>query len=124
MNEVEVVRFKIDGVLIPTPSETNITYEDLDSEDSTRNLITGVLERSVIRYGVMKIDLIFLLQDKPNIATILNAVKPKHIVVEAYDWQNQLIETKKMYATSRKLGVVWSNGKYKGKGLQFSLIER
>lgn len=124
MLESQIVRIKVNGVLLPTPSEINVSYEDLDSEDSTRNLIDGVLDRSVIRYGVMKIELVFLLNDRSNMAMIMNQIKPKHLNVELYDWMNQVIATKQMYAGPKKFGIVRANGKFKGQGLQFSLTER
>ena len=45
---------KINGTLIPTPSEISVEINDLDS-DSVRPVSTGILRRNRIRSNMLKI---------------------------------------------------------------------
>ena len=46
-------KIKINGTLIPTPSEISVEINDLDS-DSVRPVSTGVLRRNRIRSNMLK----------------------------------------------------------------------
>ena len=47
-------KIKINGTLIPTPSEISVEINDLDS-DSVRPVSTGILRRNRIRSNMLKI---------------------------------------------------------------------
>lgn len=124
MDNKQIVVIKINGVKLPTPSEYTISIEDLDTDESKRAINTGILERSVLRYGMYKIGITYLMKDSPDVATILKMLEPKHLNVELYDWKNQKLAVKQMYCSKKKLGIVKTAKGFMAQGMQFDVTER
>lgn len=75
---------KLDGVVMPTPSEYEFTEADFDSADSTRSE-TGVLIRKRIRRGVHTVLCRWSAISTENLRKIMNAVKTEKLNVSVFD---------------------------------------
>lgn len=98
MNEAQ---FKIDGKVLPTPSSIKVNIEDLDTEGSMRPVTTGVMDRDVLRQGVLSLELSYNLSSFPDVMKILNMTKPKDFQVELYIPDHALRGTMKMYSAKK-----------------------
>lgn len=92
----------INGVAIPTPSKFNITYNDLDSEETGRSL-DGNLHRDVIGTNFRTIDLEWKTMERDDLRKLLNALSKKTFPVTYYDPIKDTMVTKTMYAGNRKV---------------------
>jgi hypothetical protein len=92
----------IDGVAMPTPSKFNITYNDLDSEETGRSL-DGNLHRDVIGVNFRTIDLEWKTMERGDLKRLLNALSKETFEVSYYDPINDSMTTKTMYAGNRKV---------------------
>lgn len=92
----------INGVAMPTPSKFNITYNDLDSEETGRSL-DGNLHRDVIGVNFRTIDLEWKTMERGDLKRLLNALSKETFEVSYYDPINDSITTKTMYAGNRKV---------------------
>ena len=73
MSSTNYVLIKIggsNGTKLPAPSEYEVSYEDLDSEESKRYVTTGVMRRKRIRSNVMKVTLTYPATDISSISTV------------------------------------------------------
>ena len=68
-------KIKVNGVLLPTPSDISVEIQDLDG-DSVRPIATGVLRRNRIRSNMLKVTLTWNLKKFVDVVSILNAVTP------------------------------------------------
>ena len=112
----------IDGVKLPTPSDYNVEYSDLDV-DSLRMINTGKLKRNRIRSNLQKINLTYLLSDIPDINKMMRMIKPSELQVTLYDHDKENRVTKTMYAGNKSFAYIRLVKGVKGKGFKFSLTE-
>ncbi|MEF9840334.1 MAG: hypothetical protein RR791_05210, partial [Lachnospiraceae bacterium] len=98
---MDEAKFVIDGVLLPTPSSVKVNIEDLDSEGSMRPVSTGIMDRDVIRQGMISFELSYNLSDFPDVMKILNMTKPKDFNVELFIPSHGLRGTLKMYSAKK-----------------------
>ena len=98
-------KIKVNGVLLPTPSDINVEIQDLDG-DSVRPITTGVLRRNRIRTNMLKITLTWNLKTFVDVMNILNIVSPKEFNAELYIPDHGIRGTKKMYAGNKKYNYV------------------
>lgn len=75
---------KIDGVVMPTPSDYTFVEADFDSDSSARSE-TGLLIRDRIRQGVLSPEYTWNIITTAQLAVILKACKPKEIQVTCFD---------------------------------------
>ena len=94
-------KIKINGTLIPTPSEISVEINDLDS-DSVRPVSTGVLRRNRIRSNMLKITCTYKLNTFTDVMNILKVLTPAEFTAELYIPDHGIRGTKKMYASNKK----------------------
>ena len=117
---------KVNGRILPTPSEMSFTLQDYDSENSKRT-ISGKMTRDRIRANTLKIKLDFPPLFGDELKTIIDAVTPQFFNVQVLDPRTNSIQTLEMYCGDKSfdtLRVFVESGKVKYEGLSFSLIER
>ena len=115
-------KIKVNGVLLPTPSDINVEIQDLDG-DSVRPITTGVLRRNRIRTNMLKITLTWNLKTFVDVMNILNIVSPKEFNAELYIPDHGIRGTKKMYAGNKKYNYVRTKTGLKVQSFSFPLIE-
>ena len=113
-------KIKVNGVLLPTPSDISVEIQDLDG-DSVRPIATGVLRRNRIRSNMLKVTLTWNLKTFVDVMSILNAVTPTEFNVELYIPDHGIIGTKKMYAGNKKYNYIKTG--LKAQSFSFALIE-
>ena len=114
-------KIKVNGVLLPTPSDISVEIQDLDG-DSVRPIATGVLRRNRIRSNMLKVTLTWNLKTFVDVMSILNAVTPE-FNVELYIPDHGIIGTKKMYAGNKKYNYIKTKTGLKAQSFSFALIE-
>ncbi len=92
----------INNVEIPTPSKFNVTYNDLDSEETGRS-IDGNLHRDVIGHNFRTLDLEWKTMEREDLRRFLNAISKDTFTVTYYDPIQDAMNTKTMYAGNRKV---------------------
>ena len=107
-------KIKVNGVLLPTPSDISVEIQDLDG-DSIRPIATGVLRRNRIRSNMLKVTLTWNLKTFVDVMSILNA--------ELYIPDHGIRGTKKMYAGNKKFNYVRTKVGLKAQSFSFALIE-
>ena len=115
----------INGVAIPSPSKFNITYNDLDSEETGRSL-DGSLHRDVIGTNFRTIDLEWKTMERGALKKLLKALSNKTFSVTYYDPIEDAKVTKTMYAGNRKVDMynyIIDNGKPLWLDISVSLIQ-
>lgn len=115
----------IDGIAMPAPSKFNITYNDLDSEETGRSL-DGNLHRDVIGTNFRTIDLEWKTMERGALKRLLNALSKKTFQVTYYDPIEDAKVTKTMYAGNRKVDMynyIIDNGKPLWLDIGVSLIQ-
>lgn len=115
-------KIKVNGVLLPTPSDISVEIQDLDG-DSIRPIATGVLWRNRIRSNMLKVTLTWNLKTFVDVMSILNAVTPAEFNVELYIPDHGIRGTKKMYAGNKKFNYVRTKVGLKAQSFSFALIE-
>lgn len=98
MNEAKIV---INGEELPTPSSITVSIEDLDSEGSFRPVATGILDRDVLRQGMISLDLSYNLSTFVDVMKILKMTKPKDFNVELYLPEHGIRGILKMYSSKK-----------------------
>lgn len=111
-------KIKINGTLIPTPSEISVEINDLDS-DSVRPVSTGILRRNRIRSNMLKITCTYKLNTFTDVMNILKVLTP----AELYIPDHGIRGTKKMYASNKKYNYKRVQSGLKADSFSFSLIE-
>ena len=115
----------INGVVLPAPSKFNITYNDLDSEETGRSM-DGNMHRDVIGTNFRTIDLEWKTMEREDLKKLLNAVSNKTFSVTYFDPILNTQVTKTMYAGNRKVDMynfVIDNGKPLWVDISVSLIQ-
>lgn len=115
----------INGLSMPAPSKFNITYNDLDSEETGRSM-DGNMHRDVIGTNFRTIDLEWKTMERDDLRKLLKAVSNKTFPVTYYDPIQDAMITKTMYAGNRKVDMynyVIDNGKPLWVDISVSLIQ-
>ncbi len=115
-------KIKVNGVLLPTPSDIKVEIQDLDG-DSIRPIATGVLRRCRIRSNMLKITLTWKLNTFVDVMSILSAITPVDFSVELYIPDHGIRGTKKMYAGNKSYNYIRTKTGLKAQSFSFSLIE-
>ena len=89
----------IGGVAMPQPTQYQVTLQDLDSENTTRNE-AGKLKRDRIRAGVYKIAVTWQV-NRAGLKKITDAVAPASFAVVFFDPATGGNKTATMYAGDR-----------------------
>lgn len=112
---------RIDGVVIPTPSDYQIGIMDLSKAE--RNALgTMIIERIATK---RKIELSWNYLSKENLSLLFNLVSPVFFEVVYIDPQNGGNKTGTFYAGDRTAGALdYNNGNIRYKDIKFNLIER
>ncbi len=95
-------KIKVNGVLLPTPSDISVEIQDLDG-DSIRPIATGVLRRNRIRSNMLKVTLTWNLKTFVDVMSILNAVTPAEFNAELYILIMEYVAPKKCMLEIRNL---------------------
>lgn len=115
-------KIKINGTLIPTPSEISVEINNLDS-DSVRPVSTGILRRNRIRSNMLKITCTYKLNTFTDVMNILKVLTPAEFTAELYIPDHGIRGTKKMYASNKKYNYKRVQSGLKADSFSFSLIE-
>lgn len=89
----------IGGVDLPSPTEYNVSLQDIDSEN-TKRTETGVLQRDRVRAGVYKIEVAWKIT-KAQLKIITDALAPAKFSVTFFDPTTSSTSTKDMYCGDR-----------------------
>lgn len=92
----------IDGWHAPAPSTFNITFNDLDSEDTTRTM-NGGFHRDVIGFNFRTIEVSWKHMSREDLKKFLEAVAHAELTVKFYDPLADKIVSIKMYVGNRKV---------------------
>ena len=116
----------IDDKAMPAPSKFNITFNDLDSEETGRS-IDGNLHRDVIGTNFRTIELSWNYMTRENLQKLLNAVSKTNFEVVYYDPIQNARIVKTMYAGNRKVDmynyILGKDGKPLWVDISVSLIQ-
>jgi hypothetical protein len=115
------ILISIDGVSIPTPSELNVSIQDLSKAERMASGLM-VIERIATK---RKLEMSWNYLSKGNLSTILTAVSPVFFEVEYIDPESNETSTGTFYAGDRKAGALdYKNGVIRYKDISFNIIER
>lgn len=98
---MDEAKFLINGEALPTPSNIKVNIEDLDTEASMRPVTTGIMDRDVLRQGMLVLELSYNLNTFPDVMKILKMTKPKTFSVELYVPELGLRGTMQMYSAKK-----------------------
>jgi len=113
---------KINGVVLPTPSDLNIGLMDIDKK-SGRNA-AGFMMRNRIR-TVRKLELSWNYLKKEDLSKTLKMVSPTFFQVDYIDPQENSWKNGTFYCGDRHVGALdYRNGNIRYKDVKFNLIER
>lgn len=73
---------KIDNVEMPSPTGISIQQHDLDSENTTRSVGTGVMHRERIRAGVYQCSYSWEQLTDAELAIIVEAIVPESVTID------------------------------------------
>lgn len=112
---------KVDGVVLPTPSEFKVNIQDLSkAERNARGTI--IIERIATK---RKLEFVWSYLTKEQLQLILNAVSPVFFEVEYPDPQTGEMRRGTFYAGDRGVPMLdFKNGVPRYKDLRFNVIER
>lgn len=114
----------INGVDLPTPSEFQVSIQDIRSEDAQRNA-AGYLIADVVRAGVRKIELGWKFLTAEQMSLVLTAVAPGFFSVTYPDPQTGANRTGTFYSSDRPAPMMdFKNGVPRYANVKFNLVER
>lgn len=116
------IKVLVNGTALPSPTDFSTNLEDLDSENSLRDIKTGVMHRDRIRADVLKITLSYGLEDPTVITQVLNLLSAKEFTVTLYDMKLGRRATHTMYCNKKSFQYI-NHGNVLVKGLKFDLTE-
>lgn len=114
---------KINGAVLPAPSSYEVSFEDLDSEQSKRYVTSGKMRRKRIRSEVMKITLTYNLNDLPDVMQILKMIKPETYSAELYLPNEGIFGTLVMYSNKKKFNYIRMMTGHKAQSFSFDMTE-
>ncbi len=112
---------KIDGVVIPTPSDYTVGIMDLSkAERNARGDM--IIERIATK---RKIEMSWNFLTKEQLSNLLNLVSPVFFQVEYIDPQDNSKKTRTFYSGDRNSGALdYRNNQIRWKDIKFNLVER
>lgn len=112
---------KIDGVVIPTPSDYQVGIMDLSKAE--RNALgTMIIERVATK---RKLELSWKYLSKEELSSLFNRVSAVLFQVEYVDPQDNVLKIGTFYAGDRKAGAIdYQDGIIRYKDISVNLIER
>ena len=112
---------KIDGVVIPTPSDYQVGIMDLSKAE--RNALgTMIIERVATK---RKLELSWKYLSKEELSNLFNKVSAVLFQVEYIDPQDNALKTGTFYAGDRKAGALdYQDGIIRYKDISVNIIER
>lgn len=119
----EDIKIKVNGALLPTPTNFSFSYEDLDSDKSLRDIKRGVLHRVRIREDVLKISLTYTLDELDTISKIMKMIELKDFNVETVDIKTSKRKTYKMYCSKKKFQLISIGRGVYAKGFSIDFTE-
>lgn len=119
----EQARPTVGGTPLPAPTTWNMSYEDLDSDKSLRDIKRGKLKRVRIRSNVLKISLGYTLNDLETISKVFDMIDPVSVMVEVLDIKTLKRKTFEMYCSKKKLQFISVGGGMYSKGFAIDLTE-
>lgn len=117
------VSIKIGGVALPPPSSYDVSFEDLDSEQSKRYIVIGKMRRKRTRAEVMKISLVYNLCDMPDILEIIKMIRPQTYKAELYLPNEGIVGTIEMYSNKKKFNYINTATGHKAQSFSFDMTE-
>ena len=120
--EQQVYEIYINGVKLPTPSEYDVNFEDLDAE-GIRPITTGVLKRNRIRARVMKCELQWILKPLLDTHTIFSMLEPETFEATVYDNTKNKYVTKTFYCSKCGYSYVRTLNGIKAQAIKVNLVE-
>ena len=117
----ETLKIIVNGVELPAPINMDYNFEDLDV-DSERDVKNAKLSRNRIRADVMKVSLVYGIDDTATVSQVLKAISSETFSVELFDVKENKRTTKIMYAGPKTMQMVFYNKAWI-KGLKFNLVE-
>ena len=116
--------FKLNGVLVKTPSSLQISYQDIDTDGTFRSL-SGYMCRDRVRSNIVKLQVSWKYLTEEEAKKILNNIDGVFFEVSYFDPSKKSQQTKTMYVGDRTINVYsYRNGKSEYTDLSFNLIER
>lgn len=119
----EDVKPVINGILLPPPTKFDLSWGDLDSPNSLRDIKRGVLRREVIRSNVLKISFAYNVEELATLSTVLKLCRKKVVQVEAFDIESMTRKTYNMYISTPKTSLIAVGNNIFSKGFAFDLTE-
>lgn len=112
---------KVNGVVIPTPSDYQVGIMDLSkAERNARG--TLIIERIATK---RKLELSWKYLSKEDLSRLLKLVSPVFFNVEYIDPQDNMKKTGTFYVGDRNMGALdYRNGNIRYKDIKFNIIER
>lgn len=117
------INIKINGVDLPPPSTYEVSFEDLDSDQSKRYVTTGKMRRKRVRSEVMKISLTYSLKDMPDIMRIMKMIRPQTYKADIYLPNEGMRGTLEMYSNKKKFNYVHTATGHKAQSFSFDMTE-
>lgn len=117
------VKIVVNGYELPDPVSIEPELSDLDSDTTVRSIVTGKLNRNVIRSNMIKLVLKFGLQDMGEVTNVLSHLPTPSFTVNLFDPVVGKRVTKTMYVGNRKFTYKVVGKNVMIDGLTFSLIE-
>ena len=112
----------IDGVRLPSPVSVEFSYEDLDSEDSLRDVKTGTMHRARIAHDKLSLSIEYGLNSPEDLQLVLQALSPVQFTLNWMDFHTLQRKNYTCYCAKKQpklicAGGVWING------LKFTITE-
>lgn len=112
---------KINGVEIPTPSDYQVSIQDISNAERNANG-TMIIERVATK---RKVELAWAYLSKQDLSAILNYISPVFFIVDYIDPQDGGLKTGTFYSGDRSAGALsYINNEIKWKDIKFNLVER
>lgn len=108
---------------MPTPSSYQVSFEDLDSEESKRYINTGKMRRKRIRAEVMKISISYKLNSLDDVLKIIKMLRPQTFDAEVYLPNEGIRGTLEMYSNKKSFNYKRVKSGLKAETFSFDLTE-
>lgn len=112
----------IDGVHLPSPVSVEPSLEDLDSEDSLRDVKTGTMHRARIAHDKLSLSVEFGLNTPGDLQTILTVVAPIEFTLNWIDFHTGLRKNYTCYCAKKQMKLVCVNNVWV-QGIKITITE-
>lgn len=119
----ENIKPVINGITLPPPTKFDLSWEDLDSPNSLRDIKLGKLHREVIRSNVVKVSFAYSIDELSVLSQILKWCRNKVVNVEMFDVESMSRKMYEMYISKPKTTLINVGGGIFSKGFSFDLTE-